>query len=151
MALPNRISLRPDLLWLPLNLALIFQCLSWYNTFFFNFKYPLRCLSVWSRSYRIPPSQHIVLCACSRRHINHFAMFTIRSYFTVFFPKTVEIYTAKQRLYAIKYLHIQPSKDTCNKILFWKAGARNWHNRIKHILLMRTSSHAKGTVVPVLN
>jgi hypothetical protein len=28
MALPNRMSLRPDLLWLTMNLALIIQCLS---------------------------------------------------------------------------------------------------------------------------
>jgi hypothetical protein len=28
MALPNRMSLRPGLLWLTLNLALIIQCLS---------------------------------------------------------------------------------------------------------------------------
>jgi hypothetical protein len=35
MALPNRMSLRPGLLWLTLNLALDIQCLSWNNIFFF--------------------------------------------------------------------------------------------------------------------
>jgi hypothetical protein len=35
MALPNRMSLRPGLLWLTLNLALIIQCLSWNNIFIF--------------------------------------------------------------------------------------------------------------------
>jgi hypothetical protein len=50
-------SLRPGLLWLTLNLALIIQCLSWNNIFFFfNFTYPLRCVRVpqveyhWSKS-----------------------------------------------------------------------------------------------------
>jgi hypothetical protein len=47
MALPNRMSLRPGLLWLTLNLALIVQRLSWNNIYsFFNFTYPLRCLRV---------------------------------------------------------------------------------------------------------
>jgi hypothetical protein len=41
MALPNRMSLRPGLLWLTLNLALIIQCLPWNNIFIsFNFTYP---------------------------------------------------------------------------------------------------------------
>jgi hypothetical protein len=35
MALPNRMSLRPDLLWLTLNLTLIIQCLSWNNIYIF--------------------------------------------------------------------------------------------------------------------
>jgi hypothetical protein len=52
MALPNRMSLRPDLLWLNLNLALIIQCLSRNNIYFFNFTYPLRCL-------RVPPGVHV--------------------------------------------------------------------------------------------
>jgi hypothetical protein len=34
MALPNRMSLRPGLLWITLNLALIIQCLSQNNVFF---------------------------------------------------------------------------------------------------------------------
>jgi hypothetical protein len=46
MALPNRMSLRPGLLWLILNLALIIQCLSWNIFIFFYFTYPLRCLHV---------------------------------------------------------------------------------------------------------
>jgi hypothetical protein len=37
MTLPNRMSLRPGLLWLTLNLALIIQCLSWNNIYFFKF------------------------------------------------------------------------------------------------------------------
>jgi hypothetical protein len=35
MALPNRMSLRPGLLWLTQNLALIIQCLSRNNIFIF--------------------------------------------------------------------------------------------------------------------
>jgi hypothetical protein len=35
MALPNRMSLLPGLLWLTLNLALIIQCLSRNNIFIF--------------------------------------------------------------------------------------------------------------------
>jgi hypothetical protein len=35
MALPNRMSLRPGLLWLTLNLALIIQCLSRNSIFIF--------------------------------------------------------------------------------------------------------------------
>jgi hypothetical protein len=48
MVLANRMSLRPSLLWLILNLALIIQCLSWNNIqiYIFNFTYPLRCLHV---------------------------------------------------------------------------------------------------------
>jgi hypothetical protein len=53
MALPNRMSLRPGLLWLTLNLDLIIQCLSWNNIFIFlNFTYPLRCL-------RVTPGVHV--------------------------------------------------------------------------------------------
>jgi hypothetical protein len=37
MALPNRMSLRPGLLWLTLNLALMIQCLSRNNIFIFVF------------------------------------------------------------------------------------------------------------------
>jgi hypothetical protein len=35
MALPNRMSLRPDLLWLNLNLALMIQCLSRNNIYIY--------------------------------------------------------------------------------------------------------------------
>jgi hypothetical protein len=35
MALPNHMSLRPDLLWLTLNLAMIIQCVSWNNIYIF--------------------------------------------------------------------------------------------------------------------
>jgi hypothetical protein len=59
MALPNRMSLRPGLLWLTLNLALIILCLSWINIFFLNFTYPLRCLRVPSVEYH-----------CSNQHWN---------------------------------------------------------------------------------
>jgi hypothetical protein len=62
MALPNRMSLRPCVLWLTLNLALIIQCLSWNNIFIsFNFTYPLRCL-------RIPQVEYhwIIQCQCRR-------------------------------------------------------------------------------------
>ena len=62
MALPNRMSLLPGLLWLTQNLALIIQCLSWNNTFFFNFTYPLICL-------RFPPGVRVpqVEYHCSRQ------------------------------------------------------------------------------------
>jgi hypothetical protein len=54
MALPNRMSLRPGLWWLTLNLAQIIQCLSWNNIFiYFNFTYPLRCLRV-PQGVRVP-------------------------------------------------------------------------------------------------
>jgi hypothetical protein len=47
MALPNRISLSPGLLWLTLNLTLIIQCLSRNNIFVLNVSaYPIRCLWV---------------------------------------------------------------------------------------------------------
>jgi hypothetical protein len=45
----NRISLRPSLLWLTLNLALIIQCLSQNNTFYFQIYIPLRSLRLPSR------------------------------------------------------------------------------------------------------
>jgi hypothetical protein len=76
MALPNRMSLRPGLLWLTVNLALIILCLSWNNVFIFlNFTYPLRCLCVppgvrvpqveyhWCNKYRVFPknSSQLVL------------------------------------------------------------------------------------------
>jgi hypothetical protein len=50
MALPNRMSLHPGLLWLTLNLALIIRCLS--RTFFFNFTFPLR-------SFRLIPGVRV--------------------------------------------------------------------------------------------
>jgi hypothetical protein len=47
MALPNRMSLRPGLLWLIINQALIIQCLSRNNIYiFFNFTYPLKYVRV---------------------------------------------------------------------------------------------------------
>jgi hypothetical protein len=48
MVLANRMSLRPGLLWLTLNLALIIQCSSWNKIYMyiFNFTYLLRCLRV---------------------------------------------------------------------------------------------------------
>jgi hypothetical protein len=53
MALPNRMSLRPGLLWLTLNLAPIIQCLSWNNIYYFlNFTYPLRRLSLPQVEYQ---------------------------------------------------------------------------------------------------
>jgi hypothetical protein len=61
MALPNRMSLRPALIWLTLNLALIIQCLARKNIYIyiyiyivcsFNFTYPLRCL-------RVPPGVRV--------------------------------------------------------------------------------------------
>jgi hypothetical protein len=56
MALPNRMSLHPGLLWLTLNLALSIQCLSWniyiyIYIFFFYFNYPLRCLHILQVEY----------------------------------------------------------------------------------------------------
>jgi hypothetical protein len=51
MALPNRMSLRPGLLWLTLNLTLIIQCLSQNNNFF-NCTYPVRC-------FRVPPGVRV--------------------------------------------------------------------------------------------
>jgi hypothetical protein len=41
MAHPNRMSLRPGLLWLTLNPALIIQCFE--NILFLDFTYPVRC------------------------------------------------------------------------------------------------------------
>jgi hypothetical protein len=69
MALTNRMSLRPGLLWLILNLALIIQCLSWNNIFiiFFNFTYPLRCLRVPQVEYH-----------CARPHAAHLAVKTMK-------------------------------------------------------------------------
>jgi hypothetical protein len=40
MAHPNRMFLRPGVLWLTLNLALIIQCLSWNSLFILYFTYP---------------------------------------------------------------------------------------------------------------
>jgi hypothetical protein len=48
MALTNRMSLHPILLWLTLNPAVIFQCLSLYILYIFSFTYPVRC-------FRVPP------------------------------------------------------------------------------------------------
>jgi hypothetical protein len=45
MALRNRMSLRPSLLWLTLNVAMIIRYLS-RNIFFVNFTYSVRCLHV---------------------------------------------------------------------------------------------------------
>jgi hypothetical protein len=62
MALPNRMSLRPSLLWLTLNLALIIQCLSRNNILiFFNVTYPLRCLRVPQVEYHwtTPPNHNM--------------------------------------------------------------------------------------------
>jgi hypothetical protein len=39
-ALPNRMSLRPGLLWLTVNLAMIIQCLSWNNISIFISRTP---------------------------------------------------------------------------------------------------------------
>jgi hypothetical protein len=47
-------SLRPGLLWLTLNLALITQCLS-RNIIFFNFTYPVRCLLVPHKMFSCTP------------------------------------------------------------------------------------------------
>jgi hypothetical protein len=46
MALLNRMFLRPALLWLTQNMALIIQCLSRNNPPPPNFAYPVRCLRV---------------------------------------------------------------------------------------------------------
>jgi hypothetical protein len=68
MMLQNRMPLRPGLLWLTLNLALIIQCLSRNNIYFLAdlrtpqdvFAYPLRCFRVplkmfsGARGLRIP-------------------------------------------------------------------------------------------------
>jgi hypothetical protein len=87
MALPNRMSLCPGLLWLTLNLALIIQCLSWNNIFFFNFTYPLRCLRVpqvdyhWTRSLWIIHEVFRCLYAClAFNYIKHWTLPTTSSY-----------------------------------------------------------------------
>jgi hypothetical protein len=51
----NRMSLRSVLLWITLDLALIIQCLSWNNSFFFfffNFTYHIIC-------FRVPPGARV--------------------------------------------------------------------------------------------
>jgi hypothetical protein len=51
MVLPNRMSLRPGLLWLTENLALIIQCLS-LNNILLYFTYPVS----W---FRVPPGVQV--------------------------------------------------------------------------------------------
>jgi hypothetical protein len=52
MALPNRMSLLPGLLWLALNLTLIIQCLS-RNNFFFVLRTP-KDVFAYPRGYAYP-------------------------------------------------------------------------------------------------
>jgi hypothetical protein len=53
MALPNRMSLRPGLLWLTLNLALFILRFSRSSTSFFSFIYPVMYLRVLPEA-RVP-------------------------------------------------------------------------------------------------
>jgi hypothetical protein len=57
MALPNRASLHPGLLWLTLALILINQWSSRYNMFFFNFAHTVGCFRVSPRA-RVPQIEY---------------------------------------------------------------------------------------------
>jgi hypothetical protein len=59
----NRISLRPGLQRLTLNVALIIQCLSW-NNFLFNFTYPVRCFRL-PLGVRVPQVEY----HCFKRYV----------------------------------------------------------------------------------
>jgi hypothetical protein len=67
MALRNRMSLRQGVLWLPLNVALVFQCLQCFGSFF-QCLIPHETLPLSLRMVRLSPQRQYQNCGSGRTH-----------------------------------------------------------------------------------